>query len=240
MISQNYESSLRSVIACGRMLTPASIFSPVGNFIFRLTSYGVSKVSLQWIRVSSKSSTIVYLTEHNYKTTFFRFMMMQSDRVLFQLLQRRLPHIQHEIKCLQWLDQMLAINHEVTVFQWKRQVSDIVVHFGLLVLVKMVVPLEHLWVLLDLGYELVHDLLLVRVLVWRVLLVFGCAVVLSLGLGLFGYLGRVTAQHVLVAVWLFQHFTRWARWALLRHQLFTLETLHHLACFPDLARALFL
>ena len=42
-----------------------SITSPVGKLMERMTSDGESLDSLQWIRVSSKSNTIVFLT--NYK-----------------------------------------------------------------------------------------------------------------------------------------------------------------------------
>jgi hypothetical protein len=95
------------------------------------------------------------------KGTFFRLTMVQSHRVFFQFLQRGFSHILHKVKRLQRLNQVLSINHEISVLERKGQVSDIVVDFGLLVLLEMVVSLKHLWVLFHLGYELVHCLLLV-------------------------------------------------------------------------------
>lgn len=45
------------------MLIPASIIYPVGNLIGSLISYGGLRESLQWIRVSSRSNTIVLRSE---------------------------------------------------------------------------------------------------------------------------------------------------------------------------------
>jgi hypothetical protein len=55
---------------------------------------------------------------------------------------------------------VLAINHEVCVLEGKGQIGYVVVDFLTLLIVKMVVTLEHLWVLLYLGDKLVDHLLL--------------------------------------------------------------------------------
>ena len=50
--------------AYGRILIPASITSPVGKVMGNLTSYGGVRVSLQWIKVSSRSKITLFLPKY--------------------------------------------------------------------------------------------------------------------------------------------------------------------------------
>lgn len=52
-------------------LINTSIISPVGNYIGNITSPGIFVDSLQWIRVSSKSKTIVFLNDVIGRFIFF-------------------------------------------------------------------------------------------------------------------------------------------------------------------------
>jgi len=59
IISKYFDNSYKHSLAYGRMLIPVSITSPVGNFIGSVTYDFILALSLQWIKVSSKSKIIV-------------------------------------------------------------------------------------------------------------------------------------------------------------------------------------
>ncbi len=117
---------------------------------------------------------------------------------------------------------MLAINHEVCVLEGKGQVGYVVVDFFILLVVKIVMTLKHLWVLLYLSDKLVDYLLLVllgllflvlkvrsgllplfllMLRIWHIHLMF-----LPNLLRPFRHLRGSSFEHVLVTVRLFEHF----------------------------------
>lgn len=136
--------------------------------------------------------------------------------MFFKLFQRGFAHILHEAKGLQRLDQVLTVDHKISVLERQGEVGDVVMNLRLLI--QMMMSLEHLRVLLHLCHKLVHHLFLVLC-----VLCFGFALVIVLLLLLLWvtdvgllldlwallrflrHLWRTTAEHVLVAVGFLQH-----------------------------------
>lgn len=55
------------------MFSITSIISPCGNLIGKMTSHGISADSLQWIKVSSRSKMIVFLSTKNLSKTGYNY-----------------------------------------------------------------------------------------------------------------------------------------------------------------------
>lgn len=90
-ISKSYESSSRSSVAPGRILTPAFykkniivtlMISWLVILILKITSEGILKFSLQWTRVSSKSKTNVILSYKAWLYSFFLLSCLGSLGIL--------------------------------------------------------------------------------------------------------------------------------------------------------------